>query len=252
MKLQIGHIGLNTDGCFAEYVKCDSRFTAKLPDEVSFLSAAPLACAGRTAWRSILQAGVTRGQWICFIGSGGGLGHLGVQFAKALGLKVIGVDARDEGLALSKKHGADIVADAREGKEAVVRIVHSVTDGKGAHATVCLADHPEASGIACAVTRMHGNMIQIAQPEVVEIPYRELIFRDVRVKGSCISGPEETKGMLKLIAEHGVECTTVPFNGLERVQELSRLVHSGKMTGKAMIIIDPEQIEHEKTIGAKY
>ncbi|KFY51101.1 hypothetical protein V496_08931 [Pseudogymnoascus sp. VKM F-4515 (FW-2607)] len=252
MNLEVGHIGLNTDGCFAEYVRCDSRFTAKLPNEVSLMSAAPLACAGRTAWRAVLKTGLKSGQCVCFVGSGGGLGHLGIQFAKALGLKVIGIDARDEGLELSKKHGADVVLDARRGKADLVKRVHAITAGKGVDAAVSLSDHKDASGIACAVTKMHGTMVQIAQPDIVEIPFRELIFRDVRIVGSCISGVEETKSMLDTIAKHGVTVTTVPFQGLDKIDELSKLVHSGKLKGKAVIVVDPEQIDHDQKIGAKF
>ena len=69
-----GHIGVTTQGCFADYVICDSRSSTALPDEVTFMSAAPLACAGRTVWRSILQAGLKSGEWVCIVGSGGGLG----------------------------------------------------------------------------------------------------------------------------------------------------------------------------------
>jgi propanol-preferring alcohol dehydrogenase len=61
--LGIGFLGLHTNGCFAEYVKCDSRSTAKLLNEVSFMSAAPLACAGRTAWRSVLKTRLKSVEW---------------------------------------------------------------------------------------------------------------------------------------------------------------------------------------------
>jgi propanol-preferring alcohol dehydrogenase len=72
-----GHVGVQVDGCFAEYVRVDSRSTTPLPDEVSLLSAAPLACAGRTIWRGVLQTGLKSGEWVAIVGSGGGLGHLG-------------------------------------------------------------------------------------------------------------------------------------------------------------------------------
>jgi D-arabinose 1-dehydrogenase-like Zn-dependent alcohol dehydrogenase len=74
-----GYIGLHLDGCFAEYVKVDARNTTPLPDQISFLSAAPLACAGRTIWRGIQQTGLLPGQAVGIIGSGGGLGYLGKQ-----------------------------------------------------------------------------------------------------------------------------------------------------------------------------
>lgn len=245
-------VGVHTNGCFAEYVKCDSQSTAKLPDEVSFMSAAPLACAGRTVWRSVLQTELKAGEWIALVGSGGGLGHLGVQFAKALGFKVVGIDARDEGLALTKEYGADVVADVRKGKEEVVKAVQAVTGGQGADATVCLSDHETAAGLACAVTKMHGRMVQIAQPDNVTIPFPEIIFRDIRIVGSLICSPEESKGMLDAIAKHGVTVKTNPFYGLDKIEDLVEMVHGGKIQGKAIIVVDNEQIEHEKKIGAKY
>lgn len=218
-----GHVGVTTNGCFAEYVKADARNTTKLPDDVSFMSAAPLACAGRTVWRSVLKAGLKKGEWLVFVGSGGGLGHLGVQFAKALGLKVIGVDARDEGLELTKQYGADVVVDARKGKDEVVKKVQEVTGGEGADASVTLSDHKDAAAIACASTKMHGTMVQIAQPDEVSIPFAELIFRDIRINGSLISSAEESKGMLEVIAKHGITVTTEKFYGLDSITDLTKL-----------------------------
>jgi propanol-preferring alcohol dehydrogenase len=247
-----GHVGVTAQGCFAEFVKVDSRSSTKLPKEVSFMSAAPLACAGRTVWRSVLETELKAGEWICFVGSGGGLGHLGVQFAKALGLKIIGIDARDEGLALTKEYGADVVVDARKGKGEAVKAVQAVTGGFGADATVNLSDAQSAAGLACAVTKMHGLMVQIAQPDTVEIPFPELIFRDIRIRGSLICSPEESKSMLKCIAEHGITVKTNPFYGLDKIEDLVSMVHGGKIQGKAVIVIDDEQIKREKELGAKF
>lgn len=75
--------------------------------------------------RAVLQPGES----VAIVGAGGGLGHLGIQFAKALELKVIAIDARDEGLALAKECGADIVIDARQEKGKVREQVQQVTNG---------------------------------------------------------------------------------------------------------------------------
>jgi len=199
-----------------------------------------------------LQTELKAGEWVCIVGSGGGLGHLGIQFAKALGLKVIGVDARDEGLALTKEYGADVVVDARKGKESVVKEVHGVTDGNGADAAITLSDHPDACGIACACTKMHGTNVQIAQPDTISVPFPEIIFRDIRIRGSLICSPEESKAMLDCIAKNGITVKTNPFDGLDKIEALVEMVHGGKIQGKAVIVVDPEQIEHEKKIGAKF
>jgi propanol-preferring alcohol dehydrogenase len=77
-----------------------------LPDNVSFKTAAPLACAGVTVWGGLVGAGLQAGETVAIVGGGDGLGHLGVQFAKALSLHVIAIDARDEALSLGKECGA--------------------------------------------------------------------------------------------------------------------------------------------------
>ena len=149
-----GLVGVTQDGAFAEYMIVDGRESSKIPDSVSFETAAPLACAGCTSWRGVLQTELKKGETIAIVGAGGGLGHLGCQFARALGLKVIGLDARPEALALAKDSGADIVIDATQKKERVVSEVMKVTNGIGADATVNVSDNGQAAALACAVTKM--------------------------------------------------------------------------------------------------
>lgn len=149
-----GHVGVTLDGAFAEYMIVDSRESSRIPNEVSFEMAAPLACAGCTIWRGILQTDLKRGETVAIVGAGGGLGHLGCQFAKALGLIVVGIDARDEGLALARDSGANVTIDARQEKENVVSEVMKCTNGTGADATVNVSDNGQAAAMACAVTKM--------------------------------------------------------------------------------------------------
>lgn len=246
-----GHCGVHRNGFFAEYALCDARSTTILPNKISFLSAAPLACAGRTVWRGVEQAGLAAGQWLAIVGSGGGLGHLGVQFAKKKGLKVVGIDARDDGLAITEAMGADVVVDARKGKDEVVKAVLQAC-GSGADATVTLADAPSAAALGCAVTRMHGTMVQVAQPEEVSIPFSEFVFRDVRVKGSVVASPGESEAMVRFIAEHGVRVRTNVYEGLDKIEELLEVIRGGTIQGKAVIVVDGAQIERERELGAKY
>ena len=201
------------------------------------------------------------------MGAGGGLGHLGVQFARAWGLRVVGVDARDEGLELARRHGADIVADARRPKDLVVAEVrraiasysstsasvaeddeNSSDDHGGADATLVLSEAPGAAALGCALTRMHGRLVQIAQPELVSVPFQELVFRDIRLRGSVLCSPCESEDMVRLVAElratkrTGFEVSTVPFRGLDSVAELVRFVESGRLSGKAVVIVDEDQV----------
>lgn len=171
---------------------------------------------------------------------------MGVQFAKALGLMVIGIDARDEGIALTKEVGADVVIDARKGQEKVVEEVQAVTNGMGADCTLTLSDAENAAALACAVTKLHGRMIQIAQPPTVNIPFAELVFRDIRIEGSLISSPDESRRMLDVVAEHGISVKANVFNGLNEIPKLVEFAHTGKMQGKGIVVVDPEQTKAER------
>lgn len=158
-----GHVGITIDGAFAEYLVVDARESSRIPDEVSYETAAPMACAGITIWGGLVRAGLKAGETVALVGAGGGLGHLGCQFAKVMGLQVVGIDARDEGLELAKCSGAHVVVDARLGKKKVVEEVKKVTNGMGVHSAITISDAPDAAALGCAITKMHGTMIQIAQ-----------------------------------------------------------------------------------------
>lgn len=104
-----GALGITRDGSFAEYEVVDGRECCILPDNLSFESTEPLACMGITVWGGLVRVGLKSEESVAIVGGGGGLGHLGIQFAKALGLVAIGIDARDEGLQVAKDYGADMV-----------------------------------------------------------------------------------------------------------------------------------------------
>ncbi|KAK5071173.1 hypothetical protein LTR64_007677 [Lithohypha guttulata] len=238
-----GMIGVfGADGAFADYHVSDSRTSCLVPDSVSLTDAAPLACAGVTIYRAIIVSEAKKGDWLAMVGAGGGLGHLGIQMAKAQGIKVIAIDARDEALELCKKAGAEHVFDARKGKDEVVKQIQELTGGDGADATINLSEHETAAPLACAVTKMHGNMIQISQPAIVSIPFAELVFRDVRVKGSLVAGQDQSQAMLDLVGKAGIKVETNIFNGLNEVPKMIDLAHSGKMKGKAVCAVDKSQV----------
>lgn len=233
-----GAIGITVDGAFAEYLVADSRDASIIPDALDFVSAAPLACAGVTVWRGVIQAQLKEGQWLGIVGSGGGLGHLGIQFAKKKGLKVVGVDARDEGLELSRKVSADVVLDARNDQEEVVKAVLDATDGKGVAASIVLSEARSAAGLACAITMKHGRITQIAQPSEIVILFRELIFRDIKIVGSLTGSRKQTGEMLEFAAKNGINVETNVYYGLDKVPQMIEESHHGRMKGKSVVVVD--------------
>ncbi|KAI9731570.1 MAG: hypothetical protein M1834_004690 [Cirrosporium novae-zelandiae] len=237
------NIGVTVHGTFAEFVVCDGREATPIPPSIPFTTAAPLACAGKTVWRGIIDASLQPNQTLAIVGAGGGLGHLGIQFAHVQQLKVIAIDARDEGLELCREENAEIVLDARIEHSEIINQVEKATSGKRADATLNLSDADSAAGLAAAVTRMHGRLVQIAQPPRVSIPYAELIFRDVRVSGSLLCSREQARDMLDAVARYGIRAKTFLVEGLERVRELVEVAESGRLKGKGVVVVDGEQRE---------
>ncbi|OQV09351.1 hypothetical protein CLAIMM_13481 [Cladophialophora immunda] len=241
-----GALGVGLDGAFADYHITDSRMACLLPDNIDFADGATLACAGRTVYRAVGISGVQPGQFVAIVGAGGGLGHLGIQFALAKGIEVIAIDARDEALELCRQTGAKHVVDAREGQGMVVSQVRAITGGPGADSTINLSGHPTALVSACAVTRAHGTVTQVAGPDLTSISIFDLVFRDIKVQGTILAGRHCSLEMLAEYGRHGIKVHTNMFYGLDQVPTMVDAFRSGKLKGKAVCIVDREAFERDR------
>ncbi|MCH2222678.1 MAG: zinc-dependent alcohol dehydrogenase, partial [Dechloromonas sp.] len=103
--------GYSVNGGYAEYVLADPAYVGKLPDSLEFAPAAPVLCAGVTVYKGLKVLDCKPGDWVVISGIGG-LGHMAVQYAKAMGFHVIAVDVADDKLALARSLGADEVINA--------------------------------------------------------------------------------------------------------------------------------------------
>ena len=97
---------------FAEYALADPNYVGRLPNGLDFEPAAPILCAGVTVYKELKEADAKPGDTVVISGIGG-LGHVAVQYAKAMGLGVIAVDISDEKLSLARKMGADDLVNAK-------------------------------------------------------------------------------------------------------------------------------------------
>jgi len=105
--------GYSVDGGFAEYVVADSRYVAHFPSNINFTEMAPIICAGVTVYKGLKETDAKPGEWVAISGIGG-LGHLAVQYAKAMGLHVAAIDISNDKLQLAKDLGADLTVNAKE------------------------------------------------------------------------------------------------------------------------------------------
>jgi propanol-preferring alcohol dehydrogenase len=104
--------GYSVNGGFAEYALADPNYVGHLPDSLDWNAAAPILCAGVTVYKGLKETDTKPGDTVVISGIGG-LGHVAVQYAKAMGRKVIAVDISDEKMALAREMGADAAINAK-------------------------------------------------------------------------------------------------------------------------------------------
>ena len=90
----------------------DTAYAARIPDNADPLEVAPILCAGVTVYKGLKETEAGTGEWVAISGIGG-LGHIAVQYARAMGLRVLAVDVDDSKLALATELGAEIALNAR-------------------------------------------------------------------------------------------------------------------------------------------
>ena len=115
--------GYTKNGGFAEYILADLIYVARVPDGLSARDAAPIICAGVTTFKGIKETAARPGEWIAISGVGG-LGHLAIQYAQAMGPHVCAVDIDDAKLTHATRLGADCVVNAKTADAAAAVISH--------------------------------------------------------------------------------------------------------------------------------
>lgn len=157
--------GYGIDGSFGEYMLVDARYAAVIPEGADPYEIAPVLCAGVTVYKGLKQTEVKPGQWVVISGIGG-LGHIAVQYARAMGMRVVAVDVDDAKLTLARTHGAEVVVNA-----ATVDPGEKVQEAiGGAHGVLVTAVHPRAFDQALGAVRRGGTVVFNELPRARSTP----------------------------------------------------------------------------------
>lgn len=100
--------GYTVDGTFQQYTIGKAAHASKLSKDTALDAVAPVLCAGITVYKGLKEAGVRPGQTVAMVGAGGGLGSLALQYAKAMGIRVVAIDAGDEKRTMCQELGAEV------------------------------------------------------------------------------------------------------------------------------------------------
>ncbi|PWO00881.1 GroES-like protein [Tilletiopsis washingtonensis] len=236
--------GVTSHGGLAQYMTADYRSVVRIPDALSFDAAAPLFCAGATVFTAVRDCKLKKGQSIVIYGAGA-LGHLGVQFAKCLGLRTIVIDSREPPLDLCKalKHAPDVAFNSKDvdvkKPETVKKALEAI--GGPADAVVMCTDVIPAFELGLELTRKHGLFMVVGQPaDKIPIHFEYLIFKDLTVKGSLLGEPAGVQEMLEIVAKEGIEVKTRSYP-LEKIHDLLEDYGKPGHAGKLVVRVSDEQ-----------
>jgi propanol-preferring alcohol dehydrogenase len=214
--------GYTKNGGFAEYLLADPDYVAHVPSGLSSIEAAPLICAGLTTYKGIKQTEAKPGEWIAISGVGG-LGHLAVQYAKAMGLLVCAVDIDDGKLAHAKRLGADLTFNAKAGDPAAALKKET---GGGAHGVLITAPSLIAFKQGIGMTRKRGTCVLVGLPPgEFPVPLFDIVANCITIRGSFVGNRNDMTEALSFAAGGKVKADIElqPLSAINKIFE--RLEH---------------------------
>lgn len=228
--------GYTVDGSFQQYALAQAAHVAHLPPQADLAEVAPILCAGITVYKGLKESGVRPGQCVAIVGAGGGLGSLALQFAKAMGMQTIAVDAGQEKAVHCKNLGALAYVDVEITEDVVADVKELTTDGLGPHAVLVLAVAQKPFEQATEYVRSRGSVVCIAMPAgaYVKAPVFDTVVRMLSIKGSYVANRQDTAEALEFYARGLIK---IPFKivALSELPKVYKLMEEGKVVGRYVV-----------------
>jgi alcohol dehydrogenase, propanol-preferring len=225
--------GYAVNGSFAEYAIGAAAYVGRLPANPDFVALAPILCAGVTTYKGIKETEARPGEWIAISGIGG-LGHVAIQYAKAMGLHVVALDVTEEKLALARTLGADFAVNARNA-DAAAEVV-SLTGG-GAHGVLVTAVSPPAFSQAINLVRRRGTVALCGLPPgQFPIPIFDVVLKRITIRGSIVGTRKDLAEALAFAAEGKVKAH-IHQAKLEDINSIFTDMKAGRVDGRMVVTL---------------
>ena len=222
--------GYSVNGGFAEYALANAAYVGLLPKSVGFIEVAPILCAGVTVYKGLKVTDTRPGQWVVISGIGG-LGHMAVQYARAMGLNVAAVDIDDDKLKLAERLGATITVNARTTDPAAFL----KKEIGGAHGALVTAVSPKAFEQALGMVRRGGTVsLNGLPPGNFPLDIFGMVLNGITVRGSIVGTRLDLQQSLEF-AEQGKVAATVTRDSLENINDIFARMHAGKIEGRVVL-----------------
>ncbi|AZV93223.1 alcohol dehydrogenase AdhP [Bordetella sp. J329] len=222
--------GYSVNGGFAEYALANASYVGLLPKNVDFIEIAPILCAGVTVYKGLKMTDTKAGQWVAISGIGG-LGHVAVQYARAMGLNVAAVDVDDEKLELARKLGATVTVNARNTDPAA----YLKREVGGVHGALVTAVSPIAFQQAMGMTRRGGTIaLNGLPPGEFSLSIFDMVLNGTTVRGSIVGTRLDLQEALDFAGEGKVKAT-VASDRLENVNDVFDRMRNGRINGRVVL-----------------
>ncbi|MBP1206322.1 propanol-preferring alcohol dehydrogenase [Duganella sp. 1411] len=225
--------GYSVNGSFAEYVLADPNFVGHLPASVGFVDIAPVLCAGVTVYKGLKVTDTKPGDWVTISGIGG-LGHMAVQYATAMGLNVVAVDIDDTKLALARRLGAAVTVNALTTDPAAF----IQKELGGTHGVLVTAVSAKAFQQALGMVRRGGTVsLNGLPPGDFPLSIFDTVLNGITVRGSIVGTRLDLQEALDFAALGKVRAT-VSTDKLENINDVLSRMRKGNIEGR--IVLDLE------------
>lgn len=222
--------GYSVNGSFAEYVIADPNYVGHLPANASFTEIAPVLCAGVTVYKGLKSTEAKPGDWVAISGIGG-LGHMAVQYARAMGLNVVAIDVDDAKLKLAERLGASLTVNARHTDPAgFVK-----AEIGGAHGVLVTAVSTKAFEQALGVVRRGGTVaLNGLPPGDFPLSIFDTVLNGITIRGSIVGTRLDLQEALDF-AGAGKVRATVTTAPLEAINDVFARMHRGEIEGRIVL-----------------
>jgi len=220
--------GESLKGGYTEYITVSEDFATKVPDTMKSEYAAPLFCAGITAYKAVKAAEPKKNKKIAVFGIGG-VGHMAIQFAKIEGCDVSGVSRKEKHLEVAKKLGADNVFVYSSNQK---QFLQDVNEEYGLFdAAIVFAPVEQVTDTAIKSIKK-GGIVVVAT--VGNIP-NFLAFEEKTVRGTLIGSRKDMEDVIKISDEHKLKVVTESFP-LEQANEVLARLKNSEIDARAVLI----------------
>jgi alcohol dehydrogenase, propanol-preferring len=222
--------GYSVNGSFAQYALADSDYVGHLPSNIGFVEVAPVLCAGVTVYKGLKVTDAKPGNWIVISGIGG-LGHMAVQYAMAMGFNVAAVDVDDGKLDLAKRLGASVTINANT-CDPIATLKKEIG---GAHGALVTAVSPKAFEQAIGMVRRGGTVsLTGLPPGQFPLDIFGMVLNGITVRGSIVGTRLDLQESLDFVAQ-GKVGAIVATDKLENINDVFARLHAGQIEGRVVL-----------------